>query len=82
MKYVNIIRRIDLLNKAMDRTPDDDRHEDIMDAIWDKRKALIKELKGYIKGNDTIGSKAVSCRRHQVKLACKLLGVDYHTVVV
>jgi hypothetical protein len=86
MKYVRLIRRIDMINRAVDRTPDDDRHEALLDALWVKRVMLIKELKGYIMGGDTafdnINREARYCRRRQVKLACKLLDIRYNSVVV
>lgn len=82
MKYVNLIRRIDLLNKAFDRTPDDDRHEKILDAIWGKREMLVNELKSYMRENAPIGSYARRIKRTQVKTACRLLGINYHSVRV
>lgn len=82
MGYVRLIRRIDMINRACDRIPDDDRHESIFDALWYKRTALIKELKAYIKGNDTTYNEARFCRRRQVKLACRLLGIRYNSVIV
>ena len=82
MMYVNLIRRIDLLNKAVDRTPDDDRHEKILDAVWDKRVMLVNELKSYIRENAPIGSAERYIKRKQVKTACRLLNINYHSVVV
>jgi hypothetical protein len=82
MKYVNLIRRIDLINKAYDRTPDDDRHEKILDAIWGKRKILVNELRSYMRENAPIGSYTRRIKRTQIKTACRLLAINYHSVVV
>ena len=88
MKYVRLIRRIDMINRAIDRIPDicyDERYDDIFDALWYKRGVLISELRRYIKGNDIIYTKddikARAYRRRQVKLACRLLGIDYRSVI-
>lgn len=84
MKYVRLIRRIDMINRAIDRMPDicsDERYDDIFDALWYKRGVLIRELRRYIKGNDTTYNEARFCRRRQVKLACRLLGIDYRSVL-
>lgn len=82
MNYVNVIRRIDLLNKAFDRTPDDDRHETIMEAIWDKRKTLVGSLKAYLDEDAPVGSEKRKAKRQQLKTACRLLNVEYHSVMV
>ena len=71
MGYVRLIRRIDMITRAFDRAPDDDRHADILYALWHKRMVLIKELKGYIKGNSTTYDEARFCRRRQVMYSNK-----------
>ena len=71
MKYVNAIRRIKAINEAIDRTPNDDRYDDLVDRLLDKRDILRAEIKAY-KRNGNKGN-----RRKQIMLACKLLRISY-----
>lgn len=84
MNYVSIIRRIIKLDEAIARTPNAERYDDIIERLFDKRDMLsrsIKEYAAYIYSADRAIRKACIIRRKQVKLACTLLGVDYHKIV-
>ena len=81
--YVNAIRRITKIDEAIDRAPNADKFDDILDKLFDKRDTLVASIKAYIKTpvrNDSTFFQS-GVRRKQVRLACKLLGVDYHRVV-
>lgn len=85
MKYVNIIRRIDNLNKAILRIPLDERYDELYFSIDDKRRQLRDSLRVYIHCPDRTDRelrRRYSAHRKQVKLACQLLGVDYHAITL
>lgn len=84
MNYVNTIRRIIKIDEAIDRVPNEDRFDDIIDKLFDKRDALVKSIKDYIKCPDRTNKELRHCsfiRRKQVQLACRLLGVDYYRII-
>ena len=84
MKYVSTIRRIIKLDEAIARTPYTERYDDIAERLLDKRDMLsrsIKEYAAYSYSTDRAVRRACIIRRKQVKLACTLLGVDYHNIV-
>lgn len=81
MKYVNAIRRIISIDRALDRIPNDDRYDDIWERLNDKRDILCKsimEYAKYVKSTNRPDRVACIIRRKQVFLACKCLGVDYY----
>ena len=88
MKYVNTIRRIAMLSKALHRSWNTDHSEYYEDRIFDaedraaaKRRELIQSLRNYVTCPDRTNRelrRQYANRRKQVKLACKLLGVDYY----
>ena len=89
MKYVNAIRRIMTIDRAIENLSDHDgfyttnRWDEIEDRLWDKRKQLSDALNGYLHCPDRT-DKALRHhyygRRKQVQLACKLLGADFYKV--
>ena len=79
MEIVKTIKRIALLNNALDRIPFDDRYDDIWDSIMDKRAALNASLRAYI--NDESFGNTRRQRRQQIRLACKLLNLDKHQIM-
>lgn len=84
MKYVSTIRRIIKLDEAISRAPLTERYDDIVERLLDKRDMLsrsIKEYAAYPHTADRAIRRAYLYRRKQVKLACTLLGVDYHKIV-
>ena len=91
MKYVNIIRRISMLNAALHRSwntdhaePYEDRIYDIEDRLRAKRKELSQSLKDYITCPDRTNRELrryYANRRRQVKLACRLLHIDYDRII-
>ena len=78
MKLVNTIKRINAINKAMERMPLTEKYFDIYDRLWDKRATLREELKGWRKESHGELRKA---RRHQIELACRLLDVSKHHIM-
>lgn len=79
MKYINIIRRIMKIDAAVERIPNADRYDDILDRLYDKRDELVGQLKAWIKGSD---SRVVRYQhRKQLITACRLMGVDYYRIV-
>ena len=90
MKYVRTIRRIMMLDVALDRINNNDncwntdRYDDIEDRLWDKRKMLSQSIREYTQCPDRTNRELrryYANRRKQVKLACKLLGVDYYEII-
>ena len=77
MKLVSTIKRINMLNKAMERMPLTEKYYDIYDRLWDKRAALREELNGWRKESKGELRKA---RRHQIELVCRLLDVSKHHI--
>ena len=85
MKYVNIIRRIANLNNAIHRIPTDERYDEVYFRLTDKRSQLRDSLRDYSYCLDRTDREALRfyyARRKQVKLACQLLGVDYHAITL
>lgn len=80
MKLVNTIKRINILNKAMDRMPCTEKYYDIYDKLYDKREELRNDLRAWRK-EYPIGSEIRKARRHQIELACRLLGVKKHYII-
>ena len=79
MKFVNIIRRIVKIDEALERIPNADRYDDILDRLYDKRDELVAQLKAWRKGSD---SRTVRClHRKQLITACRLMGVEYYRIV-
>ena len=79
MKLVNTIKRIDALNKAMERMPLTEKYYDIYDKLYDKREELRKGLIAWRK-EYPLGSELRRARRQQLELACRLLGVNKHYI--
>lgn len=79
MKLVNTIKRIDALNKAMERMPYTEKYYDIYDKLYNKREELRKELRAWC-AEYPISSEIRRTRRHQFELACRLLGVSKHYI--
>lgn len=79
MKLVNTIKRINALNKAMERMPITEKYYDIYNKLYDKREELRKDLSTWRK-EYPIGSEIRKARRHQLELACRLLGVSKHYI--
>lgn len=79
MKLVNTIKRIDALNKAMNRMPCTKKYDDIYDKIYDKREELRNDLRAWRK-EYPLGSELRRARRHQLELACRLLGVNRYYI--
>lgn len=77
MKYVSVIRRIKAIINALERTPNEDKYDDIIDRLFDKLDILRSEIKAY-KYN---GRGEYANRRKQILTACKLLGVSYYNVM-
>lgn len=89
MKYVNVIRRIIAIDHALETLCDHagfyttDRWDEIEDRLWDKRKQLSDVLNGYLHCPDRTDKELRHryCEhRKQVKLACRILGVDFYRV--
>lgn len=84
MKYINIIRRITLINKAIDRVPDAEAYDNIANRLFDKKDILVKSLKDYIKCLDMTDKeqrRTSAVKRRQLKLACRLLNSDYYSII-
>lgn len=90
MKYVHSIRRIMMLDNAINRLMthdsyyDTERYDDIEVRLWAKRKMLSESLKEFTLCPDRTNRELrryYANRRNQVKLACKLLGVDYYEII-
>ena len=90
MKYVRAIRRIMMLDSAINRLMthaslyDTERYDDIEDRLWAKRKMLSESLKEFASCPDRTNRELrryYANRRNQVKLACKLLGVAYFAII-
>lgn len=91
MKYVNTIRRIAMLSKALHRSQNADHDEHYEDRIFDaedrviaKRYELSRSLRNYVTCPDRTNRelrRQYANRRKQVKLACRLLGVDYYGII-
>lgn len=84
MEIVKTIKRIIALDKADKRIPvKKSLEDDTLFAIWgsivDKRELLSNNLKSYINAPDDRRERYI--RRKCVKLACKLLSVDYYRVI-
>jgi len=79
MKLVNTIKRINALNKAMNRMPCTEKYYDIYDKLYDKREELRNSLRAWRK-EYPIGSEIRKARRHQLELACRLLDVNKHYI--
>lgn len=79
MKLVNTIKRIDALNKAINRMPITEKYDDIYDKLYDKRDELRKSLRAW-RTEYPIGSEIRRARRHQFELACRLLNVSKHYI--
>ena len=77
MKYVNAIRRIKAINDAIDRTPNDDKYDDIIDRLFDKLDVLRAEIKAYQRN----GRGDFANRRKQILTACKLLNISYYDLM-
>lgn len=75
MKLVNTIKRINALNKAMERMPYTEKYYDIYDKLYNKREELRKGLIAW-RTEYPISSEIRKARRHQLDLACRLLGVN------
>lgn len=83
MKYVNIIRRINKIDTAISAAPTHDKYDDIVDALFNKRDMLVTQLKRYKNCPDKTNQelrKEYYGRRKQLRLACKLLNVDYFRI--
>lgn len=86
MNYVNTIRRIIAIDNGISRiiNRDDERSDSIWDKLEDKRDALVKSIKDYIKCPDRTNKELrhrTVIRRKQVKLACRYLNVDYYRII-
>lgn len=80
MKLVNTIKRINALNKAMERMPITEKYYDIYNKLYDKREELRKDSSTWRK-EYPIGSEIRKARRHQIELACRLLKVNKHYII-
>lgn len=85
MKYVNVIRRIIAIDKGLLRIDFfDEKYDDIWFKLLDKRSALVKSIKDFTecpdRTNKELRYKSFLYRK-QVRLACRLLGVDYYKVI-
>lgn len=90
MKYVNTIRRIMMLDNALVRIQthdsfwDSDRYDDVDDRLFGKRNELVRSLRNYVTCPDRTNRelrRQYANRRKQVKLACRLLGVDFYGII-
>lgn len=77
MKFVSVIRRIKAIIDAIDRAPNEDKYDGVIDRLFDKLDILRAELKAYKRN----GRGEYANRRKQILLACKLLGVSYYNVM-
>ena len=80
MNYVHLVRRISALRSAQIRAQDyADRHPetDIDYKIYDKIDSLKKSIKDWYTDDRPTRRR----RSKQVRLACKLLRVDYHSTM-
>ena len=86
MKYVNAINRITAIDKGISRiiNRNDERCDEIWDKLEDKRDVLVKSIKDYLRCPDRTDKelrRRSFVRRKQVKVACRLLNVDYYKII-
>ena len=81
MKYVNILRRLQKINDAIANAPLPEKYDDVIDKLLDKRDLLKAQLRTYTHCPDRTNPelRMVFClHRKQVKLACRLLRINYY----
>lgn len=76
---VKTIKRINTLNKGIIRIPTDDKYDDIYDKLIEKRESLVTNIKMWIHEDGLLRTRGN--RRKQIKLACKLLGIDSYAIL-
>ena len=79
MEIVKTVKRINALNKAAERISDLDKYFDVWDRILDKKDLLIAELKAYARSDSN--RKNTIRRWKNIKLACKLLNLEYYRIM-
>ena len=80
MKIVNTITRIALINNALDRMPFTEKYDDIWDKLEDKRTELRDSLDNWMHDKEVSARIRVQ-RRHAVRLACRLIGVEKRKIM-
>lgn len=83
MKYVNALRRIARLNDAISNAPTTEKYDDIVNKLFDKRDILKAQLRAYTHCPDRTNQylrRLAFQRRKQVKLACRILRINYYTL--
>lgn len=89
MNYVKTLRKISIIDKALDNIialsfvddEYDDEYDNISDHLFDRRDALVKSIKDYIRCPDRTNKELryrTYIRRKQIKLACRYLNIDYY----
>ena len=77
---VKTIKRINALNNGIIRTPNDDKYDDIYFKLVDKRNELYENLKLWMYEQGRLCTLSRG-RRAQIKLACKLLNINPHSIL-
>lgn len=80
MRIVNTIKRIALINNALDRLPDTEKYDDIWDRLEEKRTTLRNELYNWTHDKAVSANVRVQ-RRHAVRLACRILEVEKRKIM-